>query len=167
MAKKHSRISAEEFFDEHLHYEISMLRATYAYMCVGSFGDILNNALIESFCTHARNLIEFFRYKDPCDYHPVEFVTDKFRKNTQFIDDSLFTTINEQISHISYYRTADPSKKIDGTFRAKVIAALEAEIGRFNKHLTDHFRARWKFSQAPTITISLSAPGATNHPTSL
>ncbi|MFO1151410.1 MAG: hypothetical protein U1E62_23800 [Alsobacter sp.] len=167
MRKKHTRISAEEFFREHLHYEIWMLRETYAYMLVGSFGDVMNNALIESYCTHARNLIEFFRYKDSCDYHPAEFVTADFKKNTQFIGDILFTTINEQISHMSHYRTADPFRKIDGPFRTRVFAALEVEIARFGKHLTEHYRSSWKFDHAPTIQISMAAPSATNHLTSI
>jgi len=54
-----------------LHYEISMLRFVIRFLGCPIFGDgvgPIRNALIESFATHVRVLIEFFyRYKDKKD----------------------------------------------------------------------------------------------------
>ena len=52
-----------EFVREHLPYEIDMLRSTYLTLYQGGVDWAIRNALIESFCIHARNLLEFFSKK--------------------------------------------------------------------------------------------------------
>jgi hypothetical protein len=56
---KPNKDKLKEFFVEHLPYEIDMLRDAYVLLETGLLGRVLENLLIESFCVHARNLIEY------------------------------------------------------------------------------------------------------------
>jgi len=60
---KHSPEGLIQAFEHHLVYEVNMLRNIYLLLLLPVFRDSLANALIESFCVHARVLIEFFDEK--------------------------------------------------------------------------------------------------------
>jgi len=50
-----------DIFHEHLPYEIDMLRSTYHRLAnLPNIDTDIRNALIESFCVHARALLDFF-----------------------------------------------------------------------------------------------------------
>jgi hypothetical protein len=91
--------SGEEFFTDHLPYEINMLRVSFALLSTGVMGPALTNVLIESFCVHARNLIEFFKNKDSCDFDPRDFAIAAYQLEKRFLRDSILPKINNQISH--------------------------------------------------------------------
>ncbi len=55
-----SERNLQEFLGDHLPYEINMLRSTFTCLSLGVFTGALQNALIESYAIHARNLLEFF-----------------------------------------------------------------------------------------------------------
>jgi hypothetical protein len=104
LKKSAERLSAgrhEAFFSEHFPYEIGMMRYAYEKMMIGNFDQGDNNAMIETFCIHARNIIELFKTHDSCDFDPRYFVKPDFRINTQFIKDGLLSKINNQISHLT------------------------------------------------------------------
>jgi hypothetical protein len=51
--------SCEEILQEHLRYDVDMLEGTFRLLNEPTGDLIVGNALIESFCIHARGLIEF------------------------------------------------------------------------------------------------------------
>ena len=57
---KHSPQGLMEAFEHHLVYEVNMLRHTFAFLHVRAWSTELRNAIIETFCVHARNLVGFF-----------------------------------------------------------------------------------------------------------
>ena len=57
---KHSPEGLIEAFEHQLVYEVNMLRHARNFLRVPAWSTELANAVIESFCVHARNLIEFF-----------------------------------------------------------------------------------------------------------
>src|SRR5262249_42705121 len=106
----------------YMFYEFWMLAETQKRLLAGSGDAVLENALIESFCTHARNLNEFFLevglgdtlkasdftlgdYKWPSD-------SDK-RK-------ALITAINKQIPHLYDQRTLVAQQKIGDKDRTAI-----------------------------------------------
>jgi hypothetical protein len=53
--------SLNEFFMEHLPYEIRMTRCSLLALSTSQLGTFETNAFIETFRLHARTLIEFFK----------------------------------------------------------------------------------------------------------
>jgi hypothetical protein len=65
----------------HLDYEIWMLEQTYTRL---RDDEVIKNAIIESFCVHARNLLEFFWKEAPKytqNYVPFSQISAKKRTN--------------------------------------------------------------------------------------
>ena len=138
-------------FAEHLPYEINMLKGTYAATArvPGWIGNqVVENALIESFCIHARALFEFFSkeggrhtYTDD-KYHDLGG-HDNFRE-----------ILNNQIAHVIHdKRTRDESKKIGSEVRFEMFAALRLELEHFKKHLVPGYSA----NGLPDIPVYLAA----------
>jgi hypothetical protein len=136
--------SPDEFFTEHLPYEIGMVRDSMNALITPQLPEFEKNAFIETFCLHARNLIEFFKNKDACDFDPRSFVDAFFRLNKRFIGDAALPRINEQISHLTKGRTANPKEKINGVDLGEMHQAIEAEIERFAQHLKPEWQGKWK-----------------------
>ncbi len=121
-------------------YELGMLIETFRLLQVRAIagtplGDIINNALIKSFCIHARNLHEFFackRHVTACHftkaYQPAGLTRDHVLK------------LNNQIAHIGQGRTADTSLKINGNDRKVMLQKILAQRRIFVGCLED----RWK-----------------------
>ena len=142
MAKPNAR-ERDEFFDEHLPYEISMLRFTFLELQQPVAGP-LGNVLIEAFCLHARNLIEFFKNKDSCDFDPREFTAAGHRLHKSFLPGALLMRINEQISHLTANRTVISAEKIGPADRLRMFMAIEGEVTRFASGLSLIYRPRWQ-----------------------
>jgi hypothetical protein len=83
---------------------------------------VLVNVLIESFCIHARNLIEFLRVDDHCDFDPRWFAAKGYELQPGFIDGRLIGMIAAQIAHLSKDRKRESSDKIDGRQRDVILA---------------------------------------------
>ena len=86
--------SDSEILEYHYNYELDMLANTFRLL---NDNRIQQNALIESFCLHARNLIEFF-----CDKEKGQQYTEQYTpfagKKTRI--GKLNRLINQQISHL-------------------------------------------------------------------
>jgi hypothetical protein len=132
----------EEFFTQHLPYEIDMLRATYE-LARTSRPAAEHDALTESFLMHARNLIEFFQDRPSCDFDPRMFTTGSYQLNRDFISDQVLPRINRQISHLSVKRPSRDAEKLGPRDWALILRALEEEISRFTKALTRDYAAKW------------------------
>lgn len=146
--------SLDEFFTEHLPYEIGMMRASILALATRQLDGFETNAFIETFCLHARNLIEFFKRKESCDFDPRDFTVAGFKLHKRFIGDGALQRINRQISHLTKGRTADRAQKINGNERVEMLQAIEKEIDRFLQHLTPERRAMWEAVVGPTQVSS-------------
>jgi hypothetical protein len=125
-------LDRKKYFEEHLWYEIWMLGETYKLLNLSKvpISEVVGNALIESFCVHARVLIEFFEKSQGADYYTtVPYVRSKKYKK-------LNRQINNQISHvIGEGRSDRASEKIGPDERKELIDLLGADIAIFKKTL--------------------------------
>lgn len=133
----------EDILGEHLPYELWMLRQTYEKLGSPPADKVLCNALIESFCIHARLLLEFFGNKQ--GRHAEDYTGGSYRAvHLLSLTKAEKDKLNTQIAHMSGQRTADASKKIDRALRAKLITALEREANEFEQQLASHFIPMFK-----------------------
>lgn len=136
---------------EHVQYEIGMLVAMFAKLEAGGLSDAqLNDALIEAFCVHARNLNSFL---DSAGEKGKSFADDAAAKS--FVDEDyvafangaprseLVAKIQKQIMHISLKRIG--AEKVDAVDRRELFLALMAEIQNFSRHLKPNFQSAWKY----------------------
>jgi hypothetical protein len=127
--------SDSEILQYHYNYELDMLANTYRLL---NDHRVQQNALIESFCLHARNLIEFFRDEGKGQRYTENYIPFS-NKKTRI--GQLNQLINQQISHLDVKkRTANDSEKISGKERAELITILSTETAEFRKHLRQPYR---------------------------
>jgi len=134
-----------EVIETHLPYEIGMLVFTAKLLETMQPGNLpeneaaVRNALIESFCIHARNLIDFLLGKRKGVR--AKAVTDNYKPFASGrIDKALTQKIEDQIAHITLGRTSDPNEKIDGRIRAKLLRAIATELTAFRTCLKPQYR---------------------------
>jgi hypothetical protein len=146
-----------------------MLFETRTRLIAGVNDVVLRNALIESFCIHARSLIDFFNDRKGAkasDFTEPTYVP--FPNGP--IADTLVTKLSTQIAHLTLNRTADPQKKIDHTAREELTTKLAAELVNFFGNLKPEYQALWPSSlkipnsspPAAGVACVTSAPTATN-----
>jgi hypothetical protein len=139
---------ADEFFCEHLPYEIDMMRGMYAELKKGPHSvQLLQNSHIESFHIHARNLIEFFKNKTPCDFDPRLFTEPSYQPDGNFISAGLEAKINQQISHLTAQRTGAQEGKLGPDQWTEIGEAIEEQIERFEKALKAKYKPKWKYNK--------------------
>ena len=155
-----------ECFARHLPYEIDMLRELYLELLSGKYSQLLHNSHIESFLIHARNLIEFFKNKEPCDFDPRLFTDESYEPNRQFINSKLLDKINEQIAHLTADRTAVASEQLGPTHWAQIKEALESEISRFEKTLKPEHNPTWKCTKRVSV-IAAATQTTTSAPSKI
>jgi hypothetical protein len=111
-----------------------MLEQTYEQL-KGARPGVCRNAFIESFCIHARNLIEFYRGKG--EVNAGHFTADGIYKpkfvaaNSRALGNSLYDKLNQQVAHMTKDRTTDPKKKIGSNDRERIMEALRKETASF------------------------------------
>jgi hypothetical protein len=123
--------SDAELLQHHLPYEFAMLRDTYDAIRTHPDGTI-KNALIESFCIHARALVEFFEKDDGARKYTDNGYSPGWDK-TRIAH--LVRTLNHQVALLLYGRTADPSQKLNRADQAELKTVLLDELTRFKAHL--------------------------------
>ena len=141
-----------DLFERHVLYEILMLIGTRECIHAGEADTIKHNALIESFCIHARLLIDFFENPDaggPGSLTEPGYIAFEGAR----MPDALVKRINKQIAHFSLKRTIDPSKTMDGATLEAIYSHLDAEIANFQKHLKSEYRPLW-----PAALVIEAAP---------
>ena len=147
-----SERNLQEFLGDHLPYEINMLRSTFTCLSLGVFTGALQNALIESYAIHARNLLEFF-CRDSNAWPVTELCDVSYTPMAR--PQSLFRKISSQIAHLTGNRTTDQSKKLNAT-DPYVLEAIENEIERFSRHLRGDLRGLFKVTSSRIQVISTS-----------
>lgn len=148
----------QEILGHHLPYEFEMLQGTYSMLAKGGHDTIIANALIESFCIHARQLIEFFNNKQGCKAKEFTGGTYTATHVGSFGNDA--DKLNTQIAHLTRARTDDLTKKIGPAERRKWLTALEQEAQNFTARLAPAFQGM--FTPPTLIAVSVQ-PSATNH----
>ncbi len=160
--------------NEHLPYEIGMLRESFrrwvqfAQTIKGPLTPdqaFTRNSLIETFCVHARALLDFFsdRRTDQTDAIASDFTNGyvaTFDPTKEPIK-SVRTKLNKQLFHLTRNRTVIGADKFnmytDGTL---VLQTIEPAIQEFASHLTPDFRGfrcNTPPITFPTPTISASS----------
>jgi hypothetical protein len=134
---------ADQCIGRHLPYEIKMMRELYAELPTGKYTRLIHNSNVQSFCIHARNLIEFFKNKPPCDFDPRLFTDKTYQPNGNFIDSKLEAKINQQVTHLTADRTTNADDQLGQPQWKKIIETIEKEIGRFEKALTPTFKHKF------------------------
>src|SRR6516162_6299974 len=96
-----------EAFAHHLVYEVCMFRLTYLFLRLPAWSGELANAIIESFCVHARNLIDFFSEESATPGQSDNFMGAKHFCNGYAAwteggpSNDLRGRLNRQISHLT------------------------------------------------------------------
>ena len=134
-------------FTDHVMYEIKMLQMTYGFLEVPWYSGWVGNALIESFCVHARALIEFFaKTKSQTDEQvcACHFTDNSYRSfENGKVSGPLWGKLQAQIAHLSYQRTKDNEDKVSPEDRKALLKLLNKEIDHFAAHLKSPFKERW------------------------
>lgn len=134
--------SKEEILEEHLIYEIWMLLHTDEAL-KAPLSTVTQNALIESFCIHARQLLDFFENRQ--GVHAKEFTTDGIYEAAHLDGLKLQRKkLNTQIAHLTAHRTKDPNRKILEADRILLRDALLREAHHFQSRLQGDFATRFK-----------------------
>jgi hypothetical protein len=120
-----------------------MMRQSYLELKAGAFNQYARNVQIEVYHLHARNLIEFFKNKDPCDVDPRRFTLQGYEPDGNFIDNELEKKINRQISHLTAQRTTDTQEKLGPDQWSRIEASIEKQVTRFDAALTEQAREFW------------------------
>ena len=139
-----SPATRQQVFDVDLDYEI--IRAVQAYVlllnrhvyCSGlpsDIADAVDDGLFVAFCTHARNLLEFF-YRKPDHNNYYAVATDYAQAGYVELDrtrpdvDRLYKQLCAQINHLTYSRTDKEKEKIGPQQRNELIDIILAEATR-------------------------------------
>jgi hypothetical protein len=136
----------KEIVEQHLTYEIGMLFWAYGAVNLEASkpqpeGHIIN-ALIESFCVHARILNDFLLGKK--NNVPAKSVTYDYKPFASGkIDKKLTDKIGAQIVHLGRDRTSDPASKIGGADRLLQLRSIAAELVMFRQHLRPEYQVPW------------------------
>ena len=151
-----------------------MLRELYPELGSRKYTQLIHNSNIQSFCIHARNLIEFFKNKKPCDFDPRLFTDAAYEPDGNFIEHSLERKINQQIAHLTAQRTGNAKDQLGPKEWSDILEAVENQIERFEAALTPEFRKQWHAGLANMVftgigtgassesySISLIVPSAT------
>ena len=147
--------SLKELFERHLLYEVLMLMGTRECIYAGEAETIKHNALVESFCIHARLLIDFFEGHKPASAETFAEPTYVAFKEGPLAH-SIVKRINAQIAHLSLRRTVDPSRKLDHATLEQIFLRLTMEIANFRRHLKPEYRSLWPTSLDVPATPSVS-----------
>jgi hypothetical protein len=136
-------VTPDEMLRDHLPYEIKMMRFAHKMLHQQHQDRMMLNSLIECFCTHARNLIDFFNKKDDHrdDALARDFVGCSYNQFAGALPEDikrLRKKIHKQIAHITYRRTI--ADRIDDQFQWNVRDLIEKEIGNFGNRLISQSR---------------------------
>lgn len=128
----------QEILGHHLPYEFSMLQGTFVVLAKDEHDTIITNALIESFCIHARLLIDFFNNRQ--GRRANDFTGGTYTATHVGSLTDVKTKLNTQIAHLTGGRTTNSSQKIGPADRGNLLTALESEAQNFAAHLAPEFQ---------------------------
>ena len=119
-----------------------MLLETRNCLSRGVIEKLVRNALIESFCLHARALVDFFNGKKGAD--AAAFADDDYKPFPDGHDlGDLIVKVNTQIVHLTGKRTANQNEKINHRDRETLLQGVWAEVTNFLRHLKPEYHPLW------------------------
>jgi hypothetical protein len=144
-----------EAFEEHLQYELDMFFVTdhALKVTVAVLTPPIRYGLVEVFCIHARNLIEFFGQLSETPGH----ARSDYMGARHFCDGAyvpwrgkppaqkLVGKLSRHVSHLTYDRTKAVSEKIGVEAREELFGLLKSETANFGRHLREPYRSRWRY----------------------
>jgi len=152
----------QELYNEHIKYECEMLVCTDQMLRLIPVPYPVGNALIESFCFHARCLIEFFDSK----YLTTSLFVDSSYKpwTSGRVPTLLAKKLNTQVAHLTAHRVADSNKKIGVEDRAKLLSCISQEVDHFCSHLKPQFdpNVLIRAISIKLIVLTPTTPSTTN-----
>jgi hypothetical protein len=136
-----------------LHYELSMLRFGARALASGIFGECrtpIRNALIESFASHARVLIDFFYSENPQNddiiaqhfFSPPNKWAEIRPPKSETLAEAKMRA-NKLLAHLTYTRLKENTDKRWPV--TEIIKDLEKVLHSFSQNVpTEHLGSRWK-----------------------
>jgi hypothetical protein len=112
-------------------------------VAAGVADDVLRNALIESFCIHARTLIDFFNNKQAGVSRFIDGAFVPFSNGK--VAAALTTKLNAQIAHLTMERTAKGIDKIGDAERQELLDKIMPEVVAFGRSLKGRYHSAWKY----------------------
>jgi hypothetical protein len=156
----------------HLPYEIDMVRSTFRALARLPKSEsetaeqwVVRCALIESFCVHARSLIDFLSNSgaEKDDVRAKDFTTEfaPLVTSKDPIND-IRTKLNKQIFHLTKLReTADVDKFSLATDGAQLVPIIEQKIKDFSAALKSEFRELQCKTEPLELVPDISAASST------
>jgi len=139
-------------FEEHVPYEIHHLVEAYKLLLepnrhlsglTPDMARAVEDELIVSFCTHARNLLEFFfRPKDKTKYKYAlarDYANKEYEPLKKSDVEALYDQLCAQINHLTYNRTDDDDRKIGAAERKELVKIVHKEAERLGGHLRKEY----------------------------
>lgn len=119
-----------------------MLGETYSRLRQPQTDQVVVNALIESFCIHARLLLEFFGSEGhPEAVKAREFTGGEYQPAYMAaVSKTLRKKLHQQIAHLSESRTDLSDEKIGATDRTLLHTVLLQEFVHFSSMLLPEFK---------------------------
>lgn len=157
----------EAVMREHLPYEMEMLAATFAKLETVERDDVvlrhdvvLRNAVMESFCIHARALIDFFKGRKGAkasDFTGKPYLAT----HVDTLPRTLIDMLNEQVAHLSPRRPSDAGRKLNKKDREQILGILEAEKEAFLQQINSEYQKIYKertdAARHPSATTSIQS----------
>jgi hypothetical protein len=132
---------------EHLPYEVLMLRHTHSQLHQEQ-SRLDWNAFLESFASHARNLIDFLTNRgDNRNFTASDFERTYRAKSHQDLMGAM-EKLRYQILHFGKRRPLDQDKKLSLGDAHRLFQWIENEIPRFIVSLCPEYRASWTEERA-------------------
>jgi hypothetical protein len=153
---------AKIVLDDALPYELDMFDAAARYMQTDEFSKLTTakteiewlscNAIIESFWTHARCLMDFFSRRKNQDFtasaaSAMDF-TEGFQPSPEMEEfwgpGKLAEAVNEQVSHIGFCKKAEQLQNVGASEMVRVKFIIDKEVQNFERTLKPEFQPYWK-----------------------
>jgi hypothetical protein len=171
-----------EVLEKHLCYEFirfaeqhELLRNPEPYRAKLNAEDAkkIDDSLIVRFCTHARNLLEFFFRDKPTKFNyalAIDYAKTGYNRLDRNRSDveRLYGQLCAQINHLTTDRTDDATKKVGPVERDELVALIHAEAARLEKDLQPGFDKRYLavavLAQVKPSVIKAGAIGPSTQP---
>jgi hypothetical protein len=135
----------KEYLEEHLYYELLMLRFSYREINK-SQSPLIWNAFFDSFVMHARNLIDFLTNDGGVqNFKAVDFTVDYIAPDKKKGGiQGLYDKLHAHALHLGKLRPTDDEKKINVVRAQKLFDWIEKHLPNFGSKLTPQNRQYWK-----------------------
>ncbi len=159
-------VEQKELLDEHLPYEVLMMR--YAFETLRNPQPQLAwNAHLESFAVHVRNLVHFLRNKESnLNFKARDFIEDYQASEVKEIEGAL-SKLESQIRHLGKNRKTEPKDKVNPGRIDKLFKWTENGVERFLQQLPAELRDLYNEAKSRPTGGEITTPSASNHAISI